>query len=315
MAGEPLHGRLEPIAVLAGHSYAVPRLLEGLSGDDPELRARCCFLLGQIATPDVRQPLLEGLDDPDRTVRIFAGIGLARMGDDAGYRAALAACSGSRWWIRYWAVDALARLSRVPQGALADPDPLVAAMACDAVGGGWEPAAATITYSGPSEASLSDLLELFENYMIGETDWWWHAGHYEQIIRGHETIVWLDSSWLEGLTNAAYLYWSLGRDVEALATYRRAVATHPEAWESHFEMGFFYFNAQKRYGHAAREFAQARKLGAPPVQARMHGHALEKAGQIPEALEVWRELVAKNPGDLVARDNLRRVEALVDGGR
>jgi hypothetical protein len=47
----------------------------------------------------------------------------------------------------------------------------------------------------------------------------------------------------------------------------------------------------------------------------MHAHALESTGQISEALEVWRELVAKNPADLVAQGNLRRVQALVDDGR
>lgn len=315
VAGEPLHGRLQPIAVLAGHGYAVPRLLEGLSGDDALLRAHCCFLLGQIATDEVRQPLREALDDPDRTVRIFAGISLARMGDASGYQAALAGYSGARWWIRYWAVDALARLGRVPLQALADPDPLVAAMACDAASGGWEPVVAQTSYSGPSEASLGELQDLFASYFIGETDWWWHAGHYEQILRGQETVVWMDPGWLEGLTNAGYLYWSLERDVEALAAYRRAVTLHPDAWESHFELGFFYFNAQKRFDDAAREFARARELGAPPVQARMHAHAIESTGQISEALEVWRELVAKNLADLVAQGNLRRVQALVDDGR
>ena len=308
VAGEPNHDRLQPIPIIAGHTWAVPALINGLDDESAENRARCCFLLGQIASRDAIDPLKDKLDDPSRDVREFAGMALARMGDFDGLEAARAAYYGNRWWIRYWAVDALARLDRVPQVALRDPDPLVRMIAVDGDQGTWGPAALDVEYTGPSDVSLSDTIFGLCNYLIGETDWWWHAGRYEQIIRGNETIVWLDPTWLEGLTNSAYLYWSLERDVEALATYRRAVAMHPDSWESHFELGFFYFNVKERYMDAAAEFQRSRELGCPPDKARMHAHALEKAGRTQEALEVWRDLVAKTPDDLVARHNLRRME-------
>ncbi len=314
VAGEPRQGRLEPIGVLAGHTYAVPTLTAGLGSDDADVRARCCFLLGQIASRDSKGALLDALSDPDRTVRMFAGIALARMGDYAGCHAARASYDGTRWWIRYWAIDALARLNQVPDVALSDPDPLVRALAGDARMGAWGPVSAQTEYAGPTDAPLGELMDAFTNYLIGETDWWWHAGQYEQVLRGQETIVWLDPTWLDGLTNAGYLYWSLERDGEALATYRRAVAMHPDRWESHFELGFFYFNAQKRYADAVPEFARARELGCPPVQARMHAHALEDAGRNAEALEVWRELLANSPDDGVVRGNLQRLEAEMRSG-
>ncbi len=314
VAGEPQHGRIQPIGVIAGHTWAVPALVEGLDHDDPVTRARCCFLLGQIASRDAADALKAALDDPDRQVREFAGMALARMGDYAGVSAARAAYFGNRWWIRYWAVDALARLDRVPDVALTDPDPLVRDIANDARRGAWGPVSAQVEYSGPTDVALADVIFGLSNYLIGETDWWWHAGHYEQVIRAKETVVWLDPSWLDGLTNSAYLYWSLGRDVEALATYRRAVAMHPESWDAHFELGFFYFNAQKRFADAVTHFAEARELGCPPTRARMHAHALEKSGQEEKALEVWRELVANTPDDAVARQNLRRLEETVGSG-
>ena len=314
VAGAPLHGRLEPIAVLAGHAYAIPTLIAGLESDDADVRARCCFLLGQIASRDCTDALLDALSDSDRTVRMFAGMSLARMGDYDGYHAARASYDGTRWWIRYWAIDALARLNQVPDVALNDPDPLVRALAEDARRGTWGPVSARDEYAGPTDAPLGELMDVFANYLIGETDWWWHAGHYEQVLRGQETIVWLDPTWLDGLTNAGYLYWSLERDGEALATYRRAVAMHPDRWESHFELGFFYFNAQRRFAEAVPEFARARELGCPPVQARMHAHALEDAGRNAEALEVWRELLANTPDDGVVRGNVQRLEAEMRSG-
>lgn len=314
VAGEPVHGRVQPIDVLAGHVYALPGLIDGLQDESADTRARCAFLLGQIASKDAVDPLAEALEDPDRGVRMFAGMALARMGEFDGLPAARAAYEGNRWWIRFWAIDALARLNRVPDMALNDPDPLVRAAAVEGSRGDWGPASARVRYIGPDDAPLYDLIFELTNYLVGETDWWWHAGHYEQIIRGNETIVWLDPTYLEGLTNAAYLYWSLERDVEALATYRRAVSMHPDNWQAHFELGFFYFNAQKRYKDAIPEFERARELGCPPTQARMHAHALEQAGHPEKALEVWRVLVEKNPSDGVARQNMQRLDAVVGPG-
>ncbi|MFP4248756.1 MAG: HEAT repeat domain-containing protein [Armatimonadota bacterium] len=314
VAGEPDHDREQPVGVIAGHVYALPALIEGLALDDPLMRARCAFLLGQIASPDGTDALRQALNDSDRDVRMFAGMALARMGDSDGLPAAHAAYYGNRWWIRYWAIDALARLDRVPEVALEDPDPLVRGIAEDGRRGGWEPASATAEYPGPVDASLDDIIFNFTTYMVGETDWWWHAGHYEQIIRGNETIVWLDPEFLDGLTNSAYLYWSLERDVEALATYRRAVSMHPDEWEAHFELGFFYFNAQRRFADAVPLFKRARELGAPPERARLHAHALEKSGRVDEAYEVWRELVANTPDDPVARQNLQRLKEIIGSG-
>ncbi|MGI5818920.1 MAG: HEAT repeat domain-containing protein [Armatimonadota bacterium] len=314
VAGEPDLARMQPIDVIAGHTWALPAVLDGLTDESADVRARCCFLLGQIASDRAVEALQGALNDDDRSVRLFAGIALARMGEEAGYHAARAAYEGSRWWIRFWAIDALARLDAVPEIALDDPDPLVSEIARAGSDGSWEPAVAPEEYTGPANATLDDAIFTFTNYLIGETDWWWHAGRYEQIIRGNETIVWLDPTWLEGLTSGAYLYWSLGRDVEALATYRRAVFMHPDEWESHFELGFFYYNAQKRFADAVPEFERARELGCPPVQARMHAHALERAGYPERALGVWRELHAENPDDGVVRQNLQRLETICGSG-
>ncbi|MBD3292174.1 MAG: tetratricopeptide repeat protein [Armatimonadia bacterium] len=314
VAGEPQHGRVQPIDVIAGHTWALPALTEGLTSDSADTRARCAFLLGQIASRDASEALEAALEDPSRDVRMFAGMALARMGDFDGYHAARASYDGTRWWIRYWAVDALARLNRIPEVALDDPDPLVRTVARAGSDGSWGPVRPQQQYAGPDDATLDEVMLGFTNYMVGETDWWWHAGHYEQIIRGQETIYWLDPTWLDGLTNAAYLYWSLERDGEALATYRRAVAMHPDRWEAHFELGFFYFNAQERYDDAIPEFAEARELGCPPEKTRMLAHALEHAGHPEKAQEVWQELLANNPRDGVAIQNLKRIESILGAG-
>ncbi len=309
IAGESIpDSRVRPIPVLEGHAWALPALLEGLAQDDPQARARCCFLLGQIADPTALEPLADALGDEDRRVREFAGMALARMGDRRGNHPAAAALQGNRWWIRFWAVETLGCRDLVPDTALRDPDQLAALLAQEGKERRWPPARAQVEYSGPADASLGDVIHEAVNYLIGETDWWWHCGDYPQVLRGIETATWLDPTWAEGFGQAGYLYWSLGRDTEAIAAYRKGVRLNPDDWSAHFELGFYYFNAQKRYEHAIPRFARARELGCPPEPARMHAHALEDAGRPREALAVWRELAAAYPDDLVVKANLRRFE-------
>lgn len=315
LAGEALPDcRVLSIPVLAGHCYALPRLLEGLQSPDADVRARCCFLLGQIAAPEARDPLSARLSDADRSVREFAGIALSRMGDMRGAHAAEAAYQGNRWWVRFWAVEALGIVGMIPAEVQNDPDPLVGRLAAEAREAQWEPFVAEVCYSGPADLTLDEVIFGLSSYLIAETDWWWHAGDYPQILRAQETILWLDPQWTEGYGLAGYLYWSLGRNTEAVGTYRRGVAVVPEAWETHFELGFYYYNAWKRYEEAVPHFARARELGAPSAQARLHAHALEHAGHPREALEVWRELLAADPNNGVLRLNIERLEAQLSSG-
>ncbi len=315
IAGEPMpESRVRPIPVVEGHVWAVPRLVEGLAHRDPVLRARCCFLLGQIGDHSVLDVLAERLDDPERTVREFAGMALMRMGDLRGMRAARAALEGNRWWVHFWAVDALGRGQLVPDTALRDPDDLVRTLAREARERKWGPAAAQVAYSGPTEASLDETIYLLVNYLIAETDWWWHAGDYPQIIRGLETAVWLDPTYVEGFANAAYLYWSLGRNTEAVSTYRKNVYLNPNSCDAHWELGFYYFNAQKRYEDAIPVLRRAWELGCRPEDAHLLAHALEHVGRTREALELWREFARAEPDSGVVRLNIERLQALSGDG-
>jgi len=317
LVGEPIaESRVQPIPVLEGHVWAVPRLLEGLAHDDPAVRARCCFLLGQIGDHSVLDALAERLDDADRDVREFAGMALSRMGDWRGYHATVAAMRGNRWWIRFWAVDAIGRnlwsSSFAPM--LRDPDELVRKLATEAQERTWGPVEAQVAYGGPAEASIDEIVYFFVNYLVGETDWWWHAGDYPQIIRGLETAVWLDPSYVEGFANAAYLYWSLGRNTEAIATYRRNVYLNPDSPDAQWELGFYYFNAQRRYEEAIPVLQRAWELGCRPEDAHVLAHALENVGRPREALALWREFARAEPESGVVRLNIERLGGILGDG-
>lgn len=320
IAGPPIHGeRTRPIPVIEGHIYALPVLLDGLQSDDPAVRARCCFLLGEIADESALPALAAALEDPDRDVRTFAGIALSRMGDERGVAAAASALTGPRWWVRYLAATALGilgteRAIALVAPALRDPDTLVQEAAAYAAEHPGPSEFLQAAYSGPADVDLDDTIFELANYLIAETDWWWHAGDYRQILRANETIRWLDPSWEEGFSLAAYLYWSLGRDTEAIATYHRGLSLHPDSWHLQWELGFYYFNAQKRFQEAIPRFELARELGSPAVESRMHAHALEKAGYLQEALQVWNELREQFGEDGVVTLNIDRLREILQEG-
>jgi len=50
------------------------------------------------------------------------------------------------------------------------------------------------------------------------------------------------------------------------------------------------------------------------VKTHVLAHALEHAGRVEEALAVWRELAEEEPGNGVVLMNIRRIEALLQGG-
>ena len=135
-------------------------------------------------------------------------------------------------------------------------------------------------------------------------------GDYRQCLRAQEAALFLDPElgWLHGVNG--WLYWSLGRNTEALGAYKRWVQADPDNWEAHFELGQHYFNL-KQYEPAAAELGRARELGCPPERARMHAHALEKAGHPAEALAVWIELAAIDPDAPVPAHHVRRLQELL----
>lgn len=292
-------------------------MLAGLHDAQPTVRAGCAFVLGQTGDSRHADALAEGLDDPDRWVRMWAGISLAWLRDARGLHAAKAAGVGTRWWMRYYALVALWRLDGsgleedLAQG-LRDPDPLVREFA-SAVSSGeveaWDeiiPTDTTPAYSEPVPA-----LEQAAARLVTETDLWFHLGDYRQCLRAQEAALMLDPTWAEMYGVNGWVYWSLGRNAEALGAYQRGVGMNRGDWQSRFDLGQHYF-LTGRFDAAATEFERARKLGCPAPFSYRHAHALEKAGRLAESLTVWRELTAEDPDDHFPPHHIKRLETLLE---
>ena len=201
LAGEAIPGAHLPIPVI--RDIAGSPAAEGLASADAVV-ARCCFLLGQIGDHSVLDALAARLDDSDRTVREFTSMALARMGDRRGLHASTAALSGNRWWVRFWAVEAIGRTpwSYTLAPMLRDPDDLVRALAEEVSEQTWHPFRAAVAYAGPEDAPRRGHAL---HYLVGETDWWWHAVTIRRSS-ADRTCIWLGPTWSGGSANAAYLF-------------------------------------------------------------------------------------------------------------
>ena len=75
-------------AALALGVAVIPALLPLLEADDDAVRAAAVYILAQLATPEVAEPLLRATNDPGAAARAYAAVGLARL----QHPAALSAC-------------------------------------------------------------------------------------------------------------------------------------------------------------------------------------------------------------------------------
>jgi Flp pilus assembly protein TadD len=156
---------------------------------------------------------------------------------------------------------------------------------------------------------VEEILDDVVDRLWDRADWYWHEGRYEERVAIDRLIIRMEPQFIEPYGTAGWLLESLGRDQEALALYRQAVAAVPERWETHQDLAMFYYQ-HKDYPAAAREFREAtRKPGAPSYVWKMLGHASEHAGDLEQAVAAWEGAARVAPNDPAIAVNLRRVQA------
>jgi tetratricopeptide (TPR) repeat protein len=316
LANKPYRPEWAPLPIMRGNIKAVPLLHILLESKDAKVRCRSAFLLGQIASPNSLDILARHLNDPEREVRLHAGVALACMGDKRGIPACAAALENTVQWIKYYAVYGLwatntTRGRKILLTHRNDRDPIVG----PAIRGALQ----TPFVASPSVPRLSpgkkqilrgDVFYEGCDIMIAEADWWWHKGNYDQSIRCLETAVFLNPYYIDGYSSIAWLHWSMGRNRDAIYVLIRAVEAMPFDPQPYFELGMHYFRT-KQYTLAEKPFAKAVQLRPDFHTRRMYAHCLEKVGKLQEALEQWALLVSDDPTDVVAKRNLERLERLI----
>jgi tetratricopeptide (TPR) repeat protein len=156
---------------------------------------------------------------------------------------------------------------------------------------------------------VEEILDDVVDRLWDRADWYWHEGRYEERVAIDRLIIRMEPGFIEPYGTAGWLLESLGRDPEALALYRQAVAAVPGRWETHQDLAMFYYE-HKAYPDAASEFQQATlRPGAPSYVWKMMGHAYEHAGKLEQAVAAWEGAARVAPNDPAIAVNLQRVQA------
>jgi tetratricopeptide (TPR) repeat protein len=310
-----------PLPLLRGEVATLPYIHELLKSTEPANRARAAFLMGQIACPDSRRPLAARLADQDRGVRVQAGIALACMGDPRGLDTCQAVLRNDPDWIRYYAVVGLWTLNtpaarRALEAAQEGQAELLSTTLKAALKSPYVPAPAVKPLAAGARVSPrptpTQTWEQAGDVMIRESDWWWHQGNYDQAIRASEVSILMDPAYVDTYTTVAWLQWSMGRDPAAIATLHRAIKAAPRDPDSHFGLGFHYFNTN-RYRQAEGFLRDAVNLGGGNIAQRMYAHCLERLGKLQESCNQWRAVLKANPADGAAAQNLERINRILAG--
>jgi len=153
------------------------------------------------------------------------------------------------------------------------------------------------------------------DYFLRKSDEAFHLGDYERAVQLHRARVAIDPEAIDSWGGGAWLLWSMGRSDEAAEFIERGLKTNPDNWEMWDEAGEHY-DFQKRLARAEECYKRAVELLPPDEPSQMLrrrlAHAADKAGDFQTAVETWRGLVRDFPDEAVNRNNLRRVENLMD---
>jgi len=307
-------------ATVAGHFEVVPQLREAVEAAKATDRGRAAFLLGQIGDRSLVGDLGQLLRDPDRDVRLQAGIALCTLGDARGLDACRAALTDAPLWMRYYAASGLAALgteaaAQALRAGLEEQAEFIAQHIVVLLAAAPRAPVEAAAVAHPEQAqamTYEDVCSWASDTYVRLSDVYWHEGDYEGAVRCNETVVFLDPGYVDMYDNPRWLLWSLGRDREAIEVGERAIANNPDSWEAYFNLGFHYFNI-KQYEQAKPLLRKAVDLGAPALKQHTYCHVLEKLGDPQAALAEWERVQKDFPDDAVAPVNIERLEAQLEG--
>jgi tetratricopeptide (TPR) repeat protein len=320
---------------LAGRTEWLGLLTAACESADAPTRARAAFLIGQVcagarehSTPRCENTLHALAQDPDRDVRIHAGIASGHLGVGAAIPTCVAGVVDGPRWRRYYAVVALARIGtprarRLLLRGVEGQSEYIRQVAeyfllapADRPNNQARKKEYTAVAAGPPPPEGTAPEEIFAaaaDQLWTVTDYYWHSGQHEDCIRLGLTATFLDATHLDAWGGAAWLTWSAGRDAEAIGIYQDGLDANPSQYDMYFELGFHLYNLH-RYRAALPYLRKATELASPPTTRRMYAHCLEKAGQLGQSLQVWTALLKQYPDDHVVVQNHARVKRRVEAG-
>lgn len=161
------------------------------------------------------------------------------------------------------------------------------------------------------------------DYLWRKSDQAYEVGDYERAIGFHKQIVALDPHDVESFGVAAWLMWSLGQKDEALAHIERGVKANPNDWKMWATAGQQYdlqkpkmpelaVKAKTAYVRAVELLPKNSGRREAQMLRRSLAHAARKADDLELSVATWRKLVADFPDEDINKQNLARVEKLLE---
>ena len=144
------------------------------------------------------------------------------------------------------------------------------------------------------------------NQTIANT--YFHTGEWNKTVAALERVIALNPSDINAYANAAWLLWSSGNTDAAIALYQRMVEKNPYSSEAYYVYGSYHYFRQQ-WKEALPLLEQAVKLGVAAPKNHLYGHCLEKLERKPDALTFWRQLLAADPKDEVAKKQIDKLTA------
>ena len=314
LAAKPFRPSWAPLTVFRSDAKAVNYLLPILKSPNSANRARAAFILGQIGDLRAIKPLRALLNDPEIDVQSQAAIALGEMRDGSGISHIAKYFDKMQPWSRCYAVHALwnlhTRFSRsILQARKKNQPPIVAEIIGRAAQTTYTkyPKVKPVLISGkPVAVNAKDIWMQAAGLVTIESDYWWHKGNYNQVIRCLETVVFLDPNDIESYSTIAWLQWSMGQDQAGIHTMNRCIADNPNSAEAFSELAFYYTRS-RRWPLAEWSLKKAVELGTDVQTRKTYAHCLEKLGKIQESLAIWTKLKKELPNDGAINNNYLRV--------
>lgn len=161
---------------------------------------------------------------------------------------------------------------------------------------------------GSSQLQVTGMINAVVDGLWDTGDRYFHDGDYVRVISLCRICVEADQSFDEAYSSAGYLLWSMGENgsAEALLEYGTRRSKNPGALNSEMGMQLFRTN---NHAAALPYLKKATQLGGVEVSTfATLGHCYTKLKKYDEAVQVWKQIVAKFPSFPAGPKNLRDAE-------
>jgi Flp pilus assembly protein TadD len=135
-------------------------------------------------------------------------------------------------------------------------------------------------------------------------------GQFDEAIEWYHKALQYDPDYTGALSNLGASLARSGRNEEAIASFQKALEIDGDFADAHYNLGLVYVGQKDRLDDAIAEFRKAASIRTD-CDAMYHslGLALERRGNIQEAVASYRSALALKPNNLDVLNNLARLLA------